>query len=99
MQIITLTTVGYGEGFPASVPGRTIGIFTCLSGQFLISILVGMLYSWVTFKPQEASAYQILMRKTHKLDRQQSARDVIIQAFRLRKYVKEQFKNKYAFEY
>ena len=38
--IITLTTVGYGDIAPGTIPGRVIAMITALWGAFLISLLV-----------------------------------------------------------
>jgi hypothetical protein len=37
---ITLTTVGYGDIAPATVPGKCVAILIAFSGSFLISIVV-----------------------------------------------------------
>eukprot|EP00347_Sterkiella_histriomuscorum_P004817 403358978 len=99
LQVETVFRVGYGDGFPGTLPGRTIMVVTCLGGQYLTSILVGILFQWSKFRPQEASAYQILLSKCHKWDSKVTAKNVIVQALRLKKYLREEYKNKYAFEY
>ena len=38
--VITMTTVGFGDVVPVTVPGRLIVIFAALWGTFLISILI-----------------------------------------------------------
>ncbi|CDW77384.1 UNKNOWN [Stylonychia lemnae] len=86
LQIETFFGVGYGEGYPATIPGRTIIIISCLGSQYLLSILVCIVFSWAKFRPQEASAYQILLQKTNKYRAQESAKDVIVQALRLKKF-------------
>jgi hypothetical protein len=40
--IVTLTTVGYGDLYPSTPWGKTIGFFTCLSGCVLISFPVAI---------------------------------------------------------
>ena len=40
LVITTMTTVGYGDVFPHTVPGRIVAILAALVGAFLISLLV-----------------------------------------------------------
>ena len=40
LVIITMTTVGYGDLAPHTVPGKVVSIFAALVGGFLISLLV-----------------------------------------------------------
>lgn len=41
--ITTVTTVGYGDAYPISVPGRIIGAFTMLTGLIMIALPVGII--------------------------------------------------------
>lgn len=38
--IITMTTIGYGDYYPCTVPGRVVIFVTSIWGVFLVSILV-----------------------------------------------------------
>ena len=38
--IITMTTVGYGEFYPRTIPGRTVIFITTIWGVFIVSLLV-----------------------------------------------------------
>lgn len=49
--IITMTTVGYGDYYPTTHLGRTIGVLACLWGNFLISIMVVSLTISAEFTP------------------------------------------------
>ena len=40
MLIITMTTVGYGDFYPSTIPGRGLAIIACVIGITLVSILV-----------------------------------------------------------
>jgi Ion channel len=39
-----MTTVGYGDSFPYTLPGRIISFFCCVWGVFLISLMVLTLF-------------------------------------------------------
>lgn len=52
----TLTTVGYGDFFPTSVPGRLVGIFLFIFGIGLIGVLIGKIV-------EAASTYQRLKKE------------------------------------
>jgi hypothetical protein len=51
--IITMATVGYGDYFPISNLGRTIGILACLWGVFIVSIFVVTLNGLLEFSRSE----------------------------------------------
>lgn len=38
--VITMTTVGYGDFFPRTIPGRIVIFFTSITGVTLVSLLV-----------------------------------------------------------
>ena len=58
--IITMATVGYGDYFPISNLGRTIGILACLWGVFIVSIFVVTLNNLLEFSKSEEKSYGIL---------------------------------------
>ena len=47
LSIVTITTVGYGDGYPVSHPARIFAVIGCLFGQFLLSVGINMLFSYV----------------------------------------------------
>lgn len=38
--IVTMTTVGYGDYFPITAPGRLVGFIACLWGALVVSLMV-----------------------------------------------------------
>ena len=48
--IVTITTVGYGDFFPLSLPGRILAVIIMFSGIGLISVLTGSISSIFTTK-------------------------------------------------
>jgi len=50
--IITMTTVGYGDFYPSTHIGRTVGVVACMWGNFIVSIMVVSLTISSEFTPQ-----------------------------------------------
>ncbi|MFZ2487620.1 MAG: potassium channel family protein [Anaerolineae bacterium] len=44
--IVTVATVGYGDKYPVTTPGRVIGAFVIVLGVALFSVLTGFLSQW-----------------------------------------------------
>lgn len=59
--MITMTTVGFGEGYPSTHLGRFIGVCACLIGMLLISLMVVSLTLSSEFTQEESKV--ILYRK------------------------------------
>jgi len=51
--IVTLTTVGYGDIVPATMPGRLLGMLVMLSGIGLVSTLTGTLASLLVERKEQ----------------------------------------------
>jgi hypothetical protein len=54
-SFITLTTVGYGDVTPLSVPARTCAWLEALTGQFYLAVLVAGLVGALLSKKSEPS--------------------------------------------
>jgi voltage-gated potassium channel len=52
--MVTVTTVGYGDSFPITAEGRTIGTFLIFTGIGLFSTLTALIASWVMQDKQQA---------------------------------------------
>ena len=51
--IITMTTVGFGEGYPSTHLGRFIAVIACIIGMLLVSLMVVSLTVSSEFSPEE----------------------------------------------
>lgn len=51
--IITMTTVGFGEGYPSTHLGRFIGVIACIIGMLLVSLMVVSLTVSSELTPEE----------------------------------------------
>lgn len=60
--VITMTTVGYGDYFPKSIPGRVIVFLVCILGTVVISLMVFLVNSFLTMNEAEEKVMFILMR-------------------------------------
>jgi len=88
ITIITMTTVGFGEGYPQTHLGRTIGVVACVIGMLLVSLMVVSLTVASEFTPEEAKAFYILKRVYANDNAKEKAANVMKTIFRLRKTLK-----------
>jgi hypothetical protein len=64
--IITMSTVGYGDGFPSTHLGRVVATLACIFGMVLFSLTVVSLSVITEFSPQENKAYiQLRLNKRY----------------------------------
>jgi preprotein translocase subunit SecG len=60
LSMITMTTVGYGDGYPSTHLGRFILILAVLFGKLIISIVYNFLNEEINFDKYERKAYEIV---------------------------------------
>lgn len=82
--IITLTSVGYGDIYPKTSFGRTVGVFICFWGFFIISFFVLTVENILSFNSNEKTAYEILQNLACKHDMKKRAVDVLSTAYSLK---------------
>ena len=68
-----MQTVGYGDMFPLTYGGRAVAVITCLVGVAVIALLVTVITSMSTFRPDEMRAFNALYRNTGRKIFQDSA--------------------------
>ena len=88
LTIITMTTVGFGEGYPETHLGRTVGVISCVIGMLLVSLMVVSLTVASEFTAEESKAFYILKRIYANDNAKEKAANVIKTIFRLRKALK-----------
>ena len=64
LVVISMTTVGYGNMYPVTMPGRSIMLVAIIYGAFLLALLIEVIAIGVTLqdKPKDAIV-QITIRK------------------------------------
>ena len=60
--LVTITTVGFGDYYAVTIPGRVIAFVVCLWGVIIVSIMVCFVASILGFDPGETRALDILQR-------------------------------------
>lgn len=43
--VVTIATVGYGDKYPSTIPGRSVGIFMIILGYVMLSVFTGLVAS------------------------------------------------------
>lgn len=62
MALISMTTVGYGDYYPVTIPGRIVAILACSWGVVILSLVVLALTTEFEQTPSQAASYSILER-------------------------------------
>lgn len=62
VTIITMTTVGYGDGYPVTHYGRFVSVLACLIGMLLVSIMVVALSTLAEFSQEQSRAYNEIQK-------------------------------------
>eukprot|EP01016_Furgasonia_blochmanni_P035957 TRINITY_DN4045_c0_g1_i1.p1 TRINITY_DN4045_c0_g1~~TRINITY_DN4045_c0_g1_i1.p1 ORF type:complete len:355 (-),score=47.55 TRINITY_DN4045_c0_g1_i1:720-1784(-) len=60
--IVTMTTVGYGDFFPRTLPGRVIVVTVCIWGVFLVSMMVVTLTNTLALDGNENKVLNLILR-------------------------------------
>lgn len=61
-MIVTMTTVGYGDSFPYTLPGRAISFLLCIWGVFLVSLMVLILFEMLQLSEAEKTALKVYQK-------------------------------------
>lgn len=60
-----MSTVGYGDYFPKTIPGRVFVIMAAVSGILLSSLLIVSLSAYLTMQANESKSHLTLVRLQH----------------------------------
>ena len=78
-----MTTVGFGEGYPSTHLGRIFGVFACIIGMLLVSLMVVSLTVSSEFTPEEEKAYKILKKMNDDENTKDKAANVMRSLFNI----------------
>jgi hypothetical protein len=81
---VTMTTVGYGDVFPKSYGGRLIGVFLCLWGVLLVSLIVVTISDFLEFNHSEKNSYLLIQRLKYREELRTAAGRVIASMYKLK---------------
>lgn len=62
LVLISMTTVGYGDLYPSSTPGRIVVIIACIWGVIILSLVVLALTTQLEPTAAQATSYSLLQR-------------------------------------
>jgi hypothetical protein len=60
LELTTVTGVGMGDGYPASIPARFVHIFATSFALLSLSLVIKVVYGQLALTPKEASAYHLI---------------------------------------
>lgn len=88
--ITTMTTVGYGDYFPVTVPGRICGCIACIWGVLVISFMCCSLVNLLMLDTGERNSLLILHRLWYKHEMRQIAAFVLTSVYKYRILIKQE---------
>lgn len=69
LMIVTMATIGYGDFYPRTLPGRAITFFSCICGVVTVSLMTITLQNLLEMTNSESRSYNIvekLLARKHK---------------------------------
>lgn len=67
--VVTVTTVGYGDAYPKTVQGRTVGIFLMLVGVGLVGLITANLAAFFVQREKASAETQEIMDRLERIER------------------------------
>ena len=91
--LITMTTVGFGETLPVSIPGRMIGVIACIWGIFVVSLMVVGINLMLKFDSGQEKSFTLHQRLDFKTFLKKVAVMVLSSAFKFKRIIRKNFDN------
>lgn len=87
--MVTMTTIGFGEFYPVSVPGRLIGVLACGWGVLVVSLMMYGATNLLMFDPGQEKSFALHLRLKFKEKFKILAAYVLRDAFRFKVLMKK----------
>jgi Ion channel len=81
--VLTMTTVGYGDIYPRTFPGRLVMFMVALVGVVIVSIVVLTVQNLFEMSSLESKAYTVVQKINIKKDIREHAAEVITRLSKL----------------
>ena len=75
--LVTITTVGYGDYYPVTLPGRVVALVVCLWGIINVAVMIVFITKLLDFGTGERNALDILQRLDFMENMRQAAANVL----------------------
>eukprot|EP01017_Pseudomicrothorax_dubius_P007363 TRINITY_DN12282_c0_g1_i4.p1 TRINITY_DN12282_c0_g1~~TRINITY_DN12282_c0_g1_i4.p1 ORF type:complete len:308 (+),score=26.56 TRINITY_DN12282_c0_g1_i4:473-1396(+) len=82
--VITMSTIGFGDYYPRTIPGRVVIALTGMWGLIVFSLLVTTVMNFITMDPIESKVYTIIERLRSKRKMKNQSQRIIAEAFRMK---------------
>jgi hypothetical protein len=93
LVLVTITTIGYGDIYPTTYAGRMLSVFACISGTFMLSLLVVFMNEMVQFDDVEKQVFNQVLEESNSMKSfKKDACNLIIHAFKYNYYRKKMAK-------
>ncbi len=86
-----MTTVGFGDFYAKTYLGRTVSVFACFYGIFLVSFMVVTMQQASRFKYQQERAFNSLRSILHFEQKRKLSALFILHSYRVSKFDRDHY--------
>jgi Ion channel len=87
--VVTMSTVGYGDITPKTLPGRFLAFLLSIWGVFIISLVVLIFFNFMQLDDQEIMSLKVYDRMNYRDEMIKEAALVLGKMAKIRKYYKD----------
>lgn len=88
--IVTMTTVGYGDFFPRTIPGRIFAFVLCIWGVFYLGLLIVELTDRMVLSAEESKVLTFYEKLKYKELHRKSAAELICNLAKIKMSMKNE---------